>query len=298
VTVVVTGASGYIGQHLVAALHRDGLDTVAVMRPQSHHLVPRGVGVAEADVTDLDSVAGCIGPGDVVVHLACLAMHPSEVNPVRAFQVNTMGTFNVLRAATTGGASRVVVASTASVYGPPQTVPIDEDHPTRPTTAYGASKLAGDVFVGPAARGYDSGAAVLRFFNVFGASADGGPRPTFETLVVERARTSSVVELRAGGEEARDFVYVGDVVSALIAAVHSSATGIFNVGSGRAHSLKQLAVAAGIPPENLVVPEAASPSAAEGIPVHQADITRAGDELGFRPTVDVLDFVRALAGAS
>ena len=228
-----------------------------------------------------------------VVHLACLPTHASAVDPVRAFLVNTWGTFNVLQAARLGGASRAVVASSASVYGRPQSVPIAEEHPTHPTSPYAASKLAGDVFVPAYAGSYEHGAAVLRIFNVFGKSADGRRRPTFETIVAERARQSMVVELHGSADQARDFGYVGDVVRALASALQSSVSGTYNIGSGQACPLHLLAITAGIPPRDILL-DASVPDPEPSI--YQADITKARDELGFRPTLDVLDFVRSLVG--
>lgn len=290
--VVVTGAGGYIGMHLLAALRDGGENVVALIRPGSRWPRPVGLAVAEGDVTD-PALARHLHAGDRVVHLACLAMGPSQANPDQAFLVNTRGTFNLLRAATAAGAARVVVASSAQVYGRPERVPMGEDHPTRPTNAYGASKLAGEVFVPAVACGYADGAAVLRIFNVFGAAADGSPRATFETLVAERARAGLPVQI-GSTEEARDFVHVDDVVRALVAAVNSSAGGAYNIGSGRACRLAHLATAAGVPPGELLV----TGGGPEPPMVFAADIERARLGLGFQPTLDVVDFVRSLVAAS
>lgn len=292
VSVVITGASGYIGMHLVAALLEHGSDVVAMVRPGSASRVPEGVTVAEADITDPGSLAPHIRMDDRVVHLACLAMGPSEVDRAQAFRVNALGTFNVLQAAAAGGAARVVLASSAQVYGRPRRVPMDEGHPTRPITTYGASKLAGEVFAPVFGPAYLDGVTVLRIFNVFGKPMDGRRRGTFETLVVERARDSLPAVIHGSAGEARDFVHVDDVVRSLVSAVHSSVTGVYNIGSGRACRLQRLALAAGIAPHNLtVVPSAES----EAPMVFEADISRARADLGFRPTVDVVDFVRSLA---
>lgn len=291
-SVVVTGAGGYIGTHLVAALRREGADVVAMVRPGRRTPLPEGLAVVEGDVTDPASLPGCLHRDDRVVHLACLALQPSEEDPEHAFATNTFGTFNVLRAAAAAGVARVVLASSSAVYGRPQAATMDEHHPTRPTAVYGATKLAGEAFVPTFACTATAGAAVLRLFNVFGKAADGRPRPTFETLIAERARASLPVTV-SSTEEARDFVHVGDVVGALVAAVRSSVEGVYNIGSGRATRLHDLALAAGVAPANLFVKAAAGPPAPMSF---AADIARARRDLGFRPTLDVVDFVQSLAG--
>lgn len=293
-TVVVTGASGYIGQHLVRRLAEDGWKVTALLRRPPSGPVPPSVTVALGDVTDYPTLPPRFVGADAVVHLACLPIQPSSTDPRHAFAVNALGSFNVVEACRENDVGRVVVTSTAYVYGDPVTTPISEDHPTVPTNPYGASKLAGDAFAIAYGRSYGISTVLLRIFNVFGASADGRPRRTVETLFAERARAGLPVTINGHPGDARDFVHVADVVDALAAALCRNVTGIYNIGSGTAHSLSDVARAARIPDELLqrAVDQTDRPPL-----VVCADISRARRDLDFEPRTNILDFVTSLVSS-
>ncbi|MDQ4142252.1 MAG: NAD-dependent epimerase/dehydratase family protein, partial [Actinomycetota bacterium] len=115
--VAVTGASGYLGQHLVRRLADEGWRVSAVMRRPPSSPVPVSVEVILADVTDHAALDPYLRGVDAVVHLACLPMNPSRTNPRQAFEINALGTFNVLEACRQNAVGRIVVSSTAYVYG-------------------------------------------------------------------------------------------------------------------------------------------------------------------------------------
>ncbi len=167
--------------------------------------------------------------------------------------------------------------------------PIAENHQLNPQSPYGASKAAGDLYAGAYRFLFGLPTIVLRLFNVFGPSFDGTPRPTVETLFARNAAEGRALTLKSPPETTKDFVYIDDVIAALIAAAdNASARGVYNIGSGRATSLREIAIAAGYPEDEI------GPSQNAGLPV-AANTARAAAELGFRPTMSVLSFVEELA---
>ena len=290
--VVVTGASGYIGQHLVRHLAGDGWRVSAMMRRPPSHPVPPSVNVVLADITDYTTLHPHFAGAEAIVHLACLPIHPSSMDPREAFAVNALGCFNVLEACRRHNVARVVATSTAYVYGEPLTNPISEDHPTLPTNLYGASKLAGDAFTLAYARSDHLTTVLLRIFNVFGTPVGGGPRSTVETLFAEKARAGLPVTINGNPGDARDFVHVDDVIDALAGALSLDVSGVYNIGSGSAHSLYELAKAAQIDDDLISY----GTEHVDRPPfVYRADISRATRDLGYLVRTSVLDFVASLA---
>ncbi len=289
--VAVTGGSGYVGQHLVRRLIAEGWRVSALMRRPPASAVP-AVDVVLADVTEYATLEPHFRGVDAVIHLACLPINPSGADPRQAFQTNALGSFNVLEACHRHGVGRAVVASTAYVYGNPLTDPMAETHPTFPTNPYGASKLAGDAFTLAYAEWCRLTTVVLRLFNVFGPAADGQPRGTVEALFAERARAGLPVTVRGNPDDARDFVHIDDVVDALASALSRRASGVYNIGSGKAYTLRDLAKAAGVGDDQIEYDglEIDRPPA-----VVRADISQARRDLDFRPGTDVLDYVAGLA---
>ena len=263
------------------------MDVVAMVRRPTSNSTPAQVTQLMADVRDPGTLVPHLRPGDCVVHLACLPLEASNSQPRLAFATNTLGTFNVLEASRVQGVARVVLASSAVVYGPPLTVPMSEDHPTRPTSPYGASKLAGEAFAGAYAHHYERGLMTLRLFNVFGFAADGSPRGTVETIFSQRAAAGLPLRIDGHPDDAKDFVHVHDVVRAVLAACSTSATGVCNIGSGKATSLRSLAAASGVGDADLMV---AAPTSRDA-ETYTADIAMAQKLLGFQPGMGVEEFV-------
>jgi UDP-glucose 4-epimerase len=187
-----------------------------------------------------DAMDGCSG----VVHLAAIVSVPRSVeDPVGCGSVTHGGTVNVLRQAVEAGAGRFVLASSCAVYGDAAQLPIAETASPRPLSPYAAAKLASEQACADAADAGQIVAACLRFFNVYGPRQD--PGSAYSGVIsrfISAARSGGPVTIYGDGGQTRDFVYVDDVVAALLAALRRPLSGasVVNVGTGRQTDLLQI----------------------------------------------------------
>lgn len=295
---LVTGGCGFIGSHLSAALLARG-DSVRVLDDLSTgslaNLAP-GAMLLRGDVADAalvrEAMAGAVG----CFHLAAIASVERGVQDwLGTHRANLTGTIAVLDAARGAGPGGVpvpvVYASSAAVYGDAATVPITEDMPTRPLSAYGADKLGSEQHarVGGATHGLPT--LGLRFFNVFGPRQD--PRSPYSGVIsifCDRLSRGEAVTIFGDGGQTRDFVHVSDVVAALLAALGAASTAapVLNVCTGRATSVAALAAAVAAACDAGLVVREAAPRAGEirdslGCPA------RARAALGVEPRVTLQD---------
>lgn len=223
---LVTGARGFLGRHLVTALHAAG------------NVVER----FEGDVRDA-AAWSTQAPVDVVYHLAAVSNVPASVaDPGRTWDVNGTGTIRLLEWARAGNARRVVLASTAHVYGRARYSPIDERHPTLPVSPYGASKLAAEAMGLAYHHSYGLDVIVIRPFNIYGPGQPTGfliPDVLAPLARGEAPRLGNPVPVR-------DFTYVDDAASFFIRAGEQDGIGgaVLNLGSGEGHSVEDVARAA------------------------------------------------------
>jgi UDP-glucose 4-epimerase len=298
-TVLVTGGAGFIGSHLVAALAEKNEVRVLDDLSTGHRSnLPDGVQFIHGDVRDTSTLRRAMVGVDVVFHEAALVSVAESVEqPERYHATNATGTLGVLEAARRGDA-RVVVASSAAVYGHPSTVPVPEDALMRPSSPYGVSKLAADAYTRMYALEYGLETVALRYFNVYGpgqrAGSDGGVVATF----VDRATRRAPLLIEGDGSQTRDFVHVSDVVRANLAAATTDATGrAFNVGTGEATTITELTehvralVGNGIPVIHT------DPRAGD-IDHSSADLTRVREELGYEPTLSLREGLASFVGAA
>jgi UDP-glucose 4-epimerase len=246
-TYLVTGGCGFIGSHLSAALAARG-HQVRVLDDLSTgfraNLVPGGELIL-GDVADADAVREAMRGVDGCFHLAAIASVERAVQEWgRTHRVNLSGTISVLDAAREGRRP-VVYASSAAVYGDCTTLPAHEELPVRPLSAYGADKLGCEQHARVAGVVHGVPTAGLRFFNVFGPRQD--PRSPYSGVIsifCDRLARNEGVDIFGDGGQTRDFIHVGDVVAALLAAMDRAGVGapVFNVCSGRATSVRDLAV--------------------------------------------------------
>lgn len=293
-TVLVTGGLGFVGSHLADALVPDAevriLDDCSTGRRSRR---PEEATLIEGDVREPAVVERATRGVDVIFHQAAVvSVGESVADPLGTNQTNLEASLQVLERARREDA-RVVVASSAAIYGDPETVPIAEDHSMDPTSPYGLQKRAVDGYARLYADLYGLETVALRYFNVYGPRQR-GPYSGVVSTFLERAEAGDPIEIEGDGEQTRDFVHVWDVVRANLLAATTDRTGeAFNIGTGRRHSIRRLAE---------VVREATDSPAGithreprPGDVRHSiADVSKARRGLGFEPTVDLKAGIRAL----
>lgn len=235
---VVTGGAGFIGSHLVDALVARG-DSVTVVDDLStgrRELVNPGADLREHDIRQPLAFAT-----DVVFHLAAQAdVGTSMEKPAYDAEVNVVGTVNVLEAARQANASLVFVSTGGAIYGDVD-APATEDTPRRPVSAYGIAKLAAEEYVAGWSRIFGLPTAVARLANVYGPRQSSALEGGVVSIFLERMARGEDTVIFGDGTITRDFVYVGDVVDALLAATAVEGNGeIFNVGTGRETAIAEL----------------------------------------------------------
>jgi UDP-glucose 4-epimerase len=283
-SVLVTGGGGFIGSHLVDALAtRNEVRVLDTFETGSPERLPADVRAIEGDVRDRTRLAEAVADVDVVVHLAAqVSVEDSLSDPPLSHETNVTATIDVLELARREDA-RVVLASSAAIYGNPASVPIYETDPKRPESPYGVDKLAADSYARVYGARFDVPVVVLRYFNVYGPGANAGVIEAF----AERATSGEPLVIHGDGEQTRDFVHVEDVVRATLAATETDDTGrAYNVGTGDRTSIEALA--------DLVADRAPASVAVEHAPPRSGDvdhslaaIDRARSALDYEPAVGI-----------
>ncbi len=255
---LVTGGAGYIGSVTAAMLLDRGHEVVVLDSLATGHAdaVPDGAELIRADLLDSAAVTDALAANvDGVVHFAARALVGESVeDPALYFRTNVVGTLNLLDAMREHNVVRVVFSSSAATYGEPDTVPICEDAPTRPTNPYGASKLAVDGILRAYAPAYGLAAVSLRYFNVAGARGAQRERHDPETHLIPNLLSA----LRGAGRPftlhgtdyptpdgtcIRDYVHVRDLAEAHLLALDAAVAGehrIYNLGSGSGYSVREV----------------------------------------------------------
>jgi len=293
--VLVTGGAGFIGSHVVDRLVDesyqvrvlDNLSTGKLGNIQ-RHLNSGKVEFVKGDIRDASVVKESLNDVNAVIHLAALVSVPLSIeNPNLTFDINLVGTLNLLRSSVEKHVDRFVFISSCAVCGNPESLPVTEQTRTNPISPYAESKLLGERYCLGFSERQLLNAVVLRFFNVY------GPRQTMNdysgviTRFLECCNQKLPLTIYGDGSQTRDFVNVHDVASAVFASVTSKVKSeVFNIGSGKPTTINELA--------KTIIELAGSESTvsygksrAGDIKNSYADITKAKKLLGYTPKVSL-----------
>lgn len=248
--IVVTGGAGFIGSHLVDRLLADGhevtvIDNFSTGRPQNleHQKRNKNLSLHELDIANAESIEPLFEGADWVFHIAALAdIVPSIQNPASYYSSNVVGTFSVLEAARKHGVKRFVYAASSSCYGIPSQYPTPETAPAQPQYPYALTKWIGEQTVLHWGQVYKLPVVSTRFFNVYGprSRTSGTYGAVFGVFLAQKLANKPMTVV-GDGNQTRDFIFVLDLVDALVKAAESNVTGeVFNVGTGRPVSINRL----------------------------------------------------------
>ncbi len=247
--VLVTGAGGFVGSHLVEVLVKSGAKVKALVHYNSRNdwgmledvdkNILREVEVTASDLRDADAVRKAVKGQEVVFHLGALIGIPySYVNPRDVVDTNVGGTLNVLTATCDFGVEKIIHTSTSEVYGTAQYVPMDENHPVNPQSPYAASKLAADLLALSFHRSYDLPVGVIRPFNIYGPRQSARaviPSIIIPALLKRKVNLGSIFPKR-------DLTFVTDSASGFVAFAECEKTvgEVVNLGSNQEVSISEL----------------------------------------------------------
>ncbi|WP_226988720.1 SDR family oxidoreductase [Methanopyrus kandleri] len=290
----MTGGAGFIGSHVVEELVDRGhdvvvLDNFSVGCEENLREVRDDIEIVRADVTDPRAVERTFREyrPEAVIHLAAqVNVRYSMESPFVDARINALGTLNLVSLAAEHDVERFVYASSGgAVYGEPEYLPVDEEHPTRPISNYGVSKLAGEYYVRVYAERDGFEYVILRYANVYGPRQDPRGEAGVIPIFLLRAARGEPLTIFGDGEQTRDFVFVEDVARVTAEAVERG-DGVYNIGTGRETSVNDIvnAVKAVTGVDVEVVYEDPRPGEVRRI---YLDPSRAREELGFEPRVDL-----------
>jgi UDP-glucose 4-epimerase len=301
--VLVTGGAGFIGSHLVEKLVQEHnkvtvLDNLSSGKKQNLATVIGDIDLVEGDIREYEAVTRALNDVDVVVHLAALISVPDSVGrPLIYHEINTTGALNVLQQSALKGVKKFIYASTCAVYGEPTKIPIKEHRQLMPLSPYATSKLCAEEYC----RTYDRigkiNSIILRFFNVY------GPRQSFSeysgaiSTFIERIRNGQPPIIYGDGEQTRDFVHVDDVVNSIMKAIQAETnSGTFNIGTGNATEIRQLAkLLLNLMNRQDLKPEFADPKVGD-IKQSKADISEAKKAFGYSPQITLEEGLKRILG--
>jgi UDP-glucose 4-epimerase len=310
VKLLVTGGAGYIGGVVAAKLVEAGHEVTVLDDLSTGHADAVPVGATFQHGTLRDGAKAALGGDtDAVLHFAAKSLVGESVQyPGMYWSANLGGTLALLDAMREAGTGKIVFSSTASVYGEPERTPVTEDAPTRPTSPYGASKLAVDTALAEYARLHGFGAVSMRYFNVAGAYQPPGgswlgERHTPETHLIPNVlgqggeqlfvRINGLDYPTPDGTTVRDYIHVADLADAHLLALGACDAGrhrVYNLGNGAGFSVREVIdMCREVTGREIITEEGPRRAGDPAVLVASSDLIRA--ELGWHATRDLRDMV-------
>jgi UDP-glucose 4-epimerase len=294
--ILVTGGAGFIGSHLIDALVATNADEVSVFDDFStgkrNRVNPKAT-FYQIDLRATSAVASAVAKikPEVIIHLAAqMDVRRSVAEPVFDAQVNLIGFLNLIESARAYALRRVIFASSGgAIYGEQDNFPCNEDHPLRPVSPYGVAKLSTEAYLFFYKVQYGIDYVALRFGNVYGPRQDPKGEAGVVAIFCGRILEGKSATIYGNGEQTRDYVYVGDVVNAILASLKSNASGVaLNIGTGIETSVNELySILAGIA-DFRTKPEYGPARAGEQMR-SVISPARANEVLGWRPEKKLAD---------
>ena len=291
--ILVTGGAGFIGSHTVDALVASGNHRVSIidnLAAGKRHQINPAAKFYEVDLRDGDTVRRAIEAEtpEVIVHLAAqMDVRRSVADPSYDAQVNIIGFLNLIESARTRGLRRVIFSSTGgAIYGEQETFPAPEDHPLHPVSPYGITKLATESYLFFYKVQYGIDYTALRYGNVYGPRQDPHGEAGVVAIFCGRMLEGKPCTIFGDGKQTRDYVFVGDVVRANVAAAGSNVSGAINIGTGIETNVNDLYHTLGTVADVTRAPEygAARPGEQSRSVISPA---RAAQLLNWRPQVEL-----------
>jgi len=296
-TVLVTGGAGFIGSHLVEELMKRGcdmrvLDDFSSGKPENLSSLRKDA-IIKGDVTDLVKVEMVMKDVDIVFHEAAqTSVQRSIREPILTNQANVIGTLHVLMAARKAGVKKVILASSAAVYGDPGKPCVESMQPV-PLSPYAASKASAEAYCMMYYHLYGMATVCLRYFNVYGPRQD--PASEYASVIPRFAACFAAGKrptVFGDGRQSRDFVFISDVVKANMLAAERDVSGeCINIASGTRVTVSELVKAFRDVTGKQLEPEHAPPRPGD-IQHSVADIRKAKKLLGFSPAISLYDGLR------
>jgi UDP-glucose 4-epimerase len=295
--ILITGAAGFIGSHLAEDFVKNGYPVKIIDDFSSGNVNNilglfnyRNFKMVRGSITNKELIAKATSDVDVIFHLAAqIHVDRSIIEPRHTFEVNTLGTLNVLEAALENNIELVVYASTSEVYGSAKYVPMDEDHPLNPASPYAASKTGADRLCFSYYNTYKLPVVVVRCFNTYGPRQKDAGYAAAIPKFLRRALSGLPPVIYGDGKQTRDYMYIKDAVSAykLVLNSYENVLGkAVNFGTGKEISILKLASTILDLCGHKQQPVKVAPRAGE-VKRLCADISLAKKELGFAPEYDI-----------
>ena len=298
--VLVIGGAGFIGKYLVKSLIENGnvitiFDNFSNSSKKSiSHLIDIGAKVIEGDITKPDEISDAVKDQEIIIHLAAkISVQESIRNPSETFQVNVDGTKNVLVACEKNGVKKIIIASSAAVYGKSlPDIKLTEESKTNPISPYGESKVKMEQMIKNFIPEHDINCIILRFFNIYGVGQSDEYAGVI-TKFIKRITQNKPLEIFGDGLQTRDFVSVYDVINSIQNAISNDKNGTYNIATGKSITIrslaKQMILLSG---KKLEIKFA--PSKKGEIKHSQADISLAKNNLGYYPKFELREGIKQL----
>ncbi len=298
--ILVTGGGGFIGKYLVRSLLENG-NSVTIFdnffnstKDSVSSLVDIGAKVIEGDITKLLDIVNAVKDQDIVIHLAAkISVSESINNPSEIFRVNVDGTKNVLAACEKNHVKKLIVSSSAAVYGEGSpNVKLTERSKTNPISPYGESKVKMEQEIREFDSKHDIDCVILRFFNIYGIGQTSEYAGVI-TKFMERIAQGRPLEIFGNGMQTRDFVAIDDGINSMYNAILHGKSGTYNIASEKTVTIKELAeLMVSVSGKKLEIEYFAAKKG--DIKYSQADISLAKKELGYSPKFELREGIKCL----